>query len=199
MSVIATAVKHLMAAGVTGEALLSAIAEMEEQVRGEPKERSAGAIRQERYRRNKASRVTQSDACDATPPLSRPPNENISNPPTHTSEKQTRARKGHRLPVDWEPQPLTGDTGTAVDGWPPGAQERELARFKDWAASASGPNAVKSDWQAAWRNWVRKAHDEGRYAKRDFQHSQSARLSIVDIGRNLAADMEREAQARAAY
>ena len=37
MSVIATAVKHLMAAGVTGEALLAAIEEMEAQVRAEPK------------------------------------------------------------------------------------------------------------------------------------------------------------------
>lgn len=50
MSVIATAVKHLMAAGVTGETLLAAIEEMEAQVRAEPKPRSSAAIRQERYR-----------------------------------------------------------------------------------------------------------------------------------------------------
>ena len=68
MSIIATAVRHLMAAGVTGEALLAAIAELEEQVRAEPKPRSAGAIRQERYRRNKASQVTECDAGDAQPP-----------------------------------------------------------------------------------------------------------------------------------
>lgn len=95
MSVIATAVRHLMAAGVTGDALLSAIAEMEAQIRNEPKARSAGAIRQERYRRNKASQPSQSvtsDACDA--PLSLPPNENISNPPTHTPGNNIPARKG---------------------------------------------------------------------------------------------------------
>ncbi len=57
MSVIATAVRHLMAAGVTGEALFAAIAELEADIRAEPKPRSAGAIRQERYRRNKASLV----------------------------------------------------------------------------------------------------------------------------------------------
>lgn len=95
MSVIATAVRHLMAAGVTGDALLSAIAEMEAQIRSEPKARSSGAVRQERYRRNKASQPSQSvtsDVCDA--PLSLPPNENISNPPTHTPGNNTPARKG---------------------------------------------------------------------------------------------------------
>jgi len=95
MSVIATAVRHLMAAGVTGDALLSAIAEMEAQIRSEPKARSSGAVRQERYRRNKASQPSQSvtsDVCDT--PLSLPPNENISNPPTHTPGNNTPARKG---------------------------------------------------------------------------------------------------------
>jgi len=76
VSVIATAVRHLMAAGVTGEALLSAIADMEAEIRAEPKARSTAAVRQERYRRNKASQTVTSDA-----PLPLPPNENISNPP----------------------------------------------------------------------------------------------------------------------
>ena len=56
MSVIATAVRHLMAAGVTGEALLTAIAEMEAELTPPAKVRTPGAIRQERYReRHKAS------------------------------------------------------------------------------------------------------------------------------------------------
>lgn len=49
MSVIATAVKHLLAAGVTGDALIAAIAEMESSV--QPK-RSSGAERTARWREN---------------------------------------------------------------------------------------------------------------------------------------------------
>lgn len=95
MSVIATAVRHLMAAGVTGDALCDAVAELEAALHAS-KPRSAAAIRQERYRekkRNKASQVTESDGCDA-PPLSPSPNENNSNPHPHTPGNNTRARKG---------------------------------------------------------------------------------------------------------
>jgi hypothetical protein len=37
--------------------------------------------------------------------------------------------------------------------------DRELEDFIDWWTSASGPNAVKLDWSATWRTWVRKSHD----------------------------------------
>ncbi len=58
MSVIATAVRHMMAAGVTGDALLQAIAEMENAIRAEPKPRSSGAVRQQRYRENQLNKHT---------------------------------------------------------------------------------------------------------------------------------------------
>lgn len=48
MSVIATAVKHMLAAGVPADAIVAAVSEMEEQITP-PK--SAAAIRQQRYRR----------------------------------------------------------------------------------------------------------------------------------------------------
>lgn len=158
--------------------------------------RSKAAERQARYRaRQRGEDVTDSVTCDVTgdvtpPSLSLPPNEKISNPPTHTHpEKQTRARKGHRLPVDWEPEPLTGDLAAEVAAWPAGAIERELARFRDWAASANGPNAIKTNWQAAWRNWVRKANDEGRYRKpanddrpRNFSTASAAEIARQHLG-----------------
>jgi hypothetical protein len=45
-------------------------------------------------------------------------------------------------------------------GWPAGLIERELARFRDHWRAAGGANARKHDWDAAWRNWLRKADDE---------------------------------------
>jgi 5-methylcytosine-specific restriction endonuclease McrA len=50
MSIIATAVKHLMAAGVTGDALIAAIADMEEQV---APSRSKAAERTDKYRQRR--------------------------------------------------------------------------------------------------------------------------------------------------
>ena len=61
---IAVAIKHMMAAGMTPEAIVAAVADME--AAAQPV-RSSGAIRQERYRRNKASLVTVVTESDATP------------------------------------------------------------------------------------------------------------------------------------
>ena len=64
MSVIAVAVKHMMEAGMPAEAIVAAVAAMEEQV--QPK-RSAGAVRQQRYReRHKASQSVTSDESNAS-------------------------------------------------------------------------------------------------------------------------------------
>ncbi|WP_141134032.1 hypothetical protein [Sphingopyxis indica] len=172
-------------AGAPFEAIVIAVKAVEEaRAAGEVKERtrSKAAERQARYReRHKSS---QSVTCDAenvtrvTPEITRDAERNalplspspLPSPQTpeptphpHTPENNTTRAKGHRLPDDWQPKPLTGDAAQAAAGWPPGALDRELARFRDWAASATGPNARKSNWDAAWRNWIRKADDDGRY------------------------------------
>lgn len=59
MSTIAIALKHMLAAGMDHDAIINAVAEME--ANSAPK-KSANAIRQERYRRNKALHVTDSNA-----------------------------------------------------------------------------------------------------------------------------------------
>ena len=39
--------------------------------------------------------------------------------------------------------------------------ERELAKFKDYEFKTP-----KSDWPATWRNWLRKAKDDGKYSRK---------------------------------
>lgn len=99
MSVIATAVKHMLAAGLEADVIVAAVAEMEAEL---PKQRTAGAVRQERYRRNKASQVTESvtsDACDAvSPETKRPP----------TPPKKTQ-------PPSLPPSTPTGSHGSVTD------------------------------------------------------------------------------------
>lgn len=41
-----------------------------------------------------------------------------------------------------------------------GRGKRETEKFTDYWQAASGANARKRDWNAAWRNWLRKAEDD---------------------------------------
>jgi len=66
-----------------------------------------------------------------------------------------RAPTAKRLPTDFaltEERKRLGEK----EGISP---EREFERFTDHWRSASGASARKHDWDAAWRNWCRKAAD----------------------------------------
>jgi predicted transcriptional regulator len=79
---------------------------------------------------------------------------------SHPSEMRARPNAS-RLPPDWAPQPLplASIAHDAVSAWQPGRIERELSKFRDHWAAASGSTARKNDWQAAWRNWLVKADE----------------------------------------
>ncbi len=187
MSIIATAVKHLLVAGVTGDALVMAIEDME---RAMPQQevRSKAAIRQANYRERKASQAitnhnetlqseTLQSVTSVTPPPSlSPPNDNNLTPPIPTPVyKTTRAR---RLPVDWEPAPLPAQLGAQVSAWRCGMLESEMAKFRDWAASAHGKVALKRDWDAAWRNWLRRNIEEG--PKNGQSRNEQSRMGVTE-------------------
>ena len=65
------------------------------------------------------------------------------------------------MPDDWT-------VGDELMGWclQAGADlmlvEAEAAKFKDWAAAVAGQKGVKRDWDAAFRNWMRKALADNR-------------------------------------
>ncbi|MFC3711318.1 hypothetical protein ACFOMD_01970 [Sphingoaurantiacus capsulatus] len=90
---------------------------------------------------------------DGPPPPQTPP------PPLNPPTRNRRGR-GERLIPRWQPAPLPMPEADMVALWPAGRLERELARFRDHWAAAAGANARKHDWDAAWRNWLRKADDE---------------------------------------
>ena len=71
-------------------------------------------------------------------------------------EAPQAARRGSRLPPDWEP----GEPGMAFaasQGLTNGRATAELAKFRDFWTAKTGADATKADWQATWRNWVRRA------------------------------------------
>lgn len=92
MSIIATAVKHLIAAGVTGDALVTAIAEMEASI----DTRSTAAKRQARYRARKDNEASQS----VTKRNAVTPKEN--SPQTPLKEITPLSPKGDIPPFDFQ-------------------------------------------------------------------------------------------------
>lgn len=75
--------------------------------------------------------------------------------PFPNSESQSKA-KGARIAADWKATPEL--TALALElGFSHEAAIRELANFHDYWLAASGSNAVKRDWIAAARVWLRKA------------------------------------------
>jgi uncharacterized protein YdaU (DUF1376 family) len=68
--------------------------------------------------------------------------------------------QGRRLPDGWEPEPLSDSAQAMVARWPDGMVAREFERFRDHWLAQPGAKGRKSDWNATWRNWIRKADDD---------------------------------------
>ncbi|UTO29094.1 YdaU family protein [Bartonella harrusi] len=89
--------------------------------------------------------------------------------------KRSKANRGCRLPDDFEP-----DYDFAIaEGLPPERVKVEIAKFRDYWKAKTGKDATKTDWQATWRNWVRRAIDDltkGRnYGKPNIAQTEQQR------------------------
>ena len=76
--------------------------------------------------------------------------------PDGSSKKKAARAKGSRLPADWR---LPRDWGewASAQGLDEVSTRREAEKFADYWRAKAGREAVKLDWGATWRNWVRKA------------------------------------------
>ena len=72
------------------------------------------------------------------------------------AEVQKPSPRGVRLPQDWKPE-LTGATETLHANLYPSFIADQLERFHDHWAAESTAKAVKRDWAAAWRTWLKNA------------------------------------------
>ncbi|WP_375621136.1 DUF1376 domain-containing protein [Bartonella sp. AA97HXZ] len=119
-------------------------------------------------------------------------------PPIHEQEnvpkkaKRAQANRGCRLPTDFEP-----DYDFAIaEGLPPERVKVEIAKFRDYWRSKAGANATKIDWQATWRNWIRRAIEglektkntnnnggnNGNYTQKQKSIGERIADSLLDIG-----------------
>lgn len=84
-------------------------------------------------------------------------------PPSPASSKRKRASgaaggsRGARLPEGWRPTPGTYEEAARDAGLDEADVERELSVFADHWRARPGKDGVKLDWDATWRNWLRRA------------------------------------------
>lgn len=97
--------------------------------------------------------------------------------PTHTPTRENtpHTRKGTRLSEDWQPDQIIGPTADMVACWPPGTIERELEKFRNYWLAKSGKDAVKTNWQRTWINWLISADERiGKHGNdrsgRNYRH-----------------------------
>ena len=66
-------------------------------------------------------------------------------------------KRGTRIPKGWQPDDVVVD---AMSSEYPGLdQQQELVRFRDYWTAAAGARGVKLDWNATYRNWIRRSAD----------------------------------------
>jgi hypothetical protein len=195
MGVIATAVKHLIAAGLSGDALVRAIEDMEDnQVTGgdEPVLTKRQERNKRHYQRLKASEkrlnktiktVSDGGAPSSSPiPLSSPPTP----PPIipHTPSPTPETKRATRLSTDWV-LPAAWGRWALDEGCAESVIRLEADKFRDFWCSKSGKDATKVDWFATWRNWIRNS------SKAPASRGPPARApSITDVLKQQVLEMQ---------
>lgn len=87
-------------------------------------------------------------------------NNSLTNNQEHKREKGV-SPTGSRLPADWS---LPSDWKQwAVSERPDVDPNREASTFADYWTSVAGAKGRKADWQATWRNWIRRANSTAGY------------------------------------
>lgn len=101
-------------------------------------------------------------------------------PPTRSAPK-----RGTRLPDDFIPSVKSRQA--IIAECPELNIVREHSRFVDYWNSQSGQRGVRADWDATWRNWMRKAIDDLKARPRGRQ-AETDQLFDAAMQRAVAAD-----------
>ncbi len=113
-----------------------------------PAESAPGTLKQDLFPTGRDIYIARED---------KPPASEDSPPP-----KRPKAPRGTRIPDDFAVTPAMAEWARreVSNLIAAGRGKYETERFIDYYRSASGANARKIDWPAAWRNWMRKADDD---------------------------------------
>jgi hypothetical protein len=77
--------------------------------------------------------------------------------PRSAAPSREPQRRGTRLPANWTlPQPWGEWARAEFPSLPADKIRREADAFRDYWVAKPGSAGVKLDWEATWRNWIRK-------------------------------------------
>ena len=82
-------------------------------------------------------------------------------PPLEPKTKKTRAPvQGSRLPEDWKLPKAWGEWAVDFTARDAAWVRAEGDKFRDYWLSRAGAISRKVDWEATWRNWIRRADED---------------------------------------
>ena len=90
--------------------------------------------------------------------------ENASTEPKKREVAPKSSARGARIRPNWTPTPKDYAFASS-EGMTREEINREADTFRDYWISASGRNAAKLDWEATWRNWIRRNNKRSGPAK----------------------------------
>lgn len=99
---------------------------------------------------------------------------------------QTARVKGARLAREWLPEP----GWHREHGWTDAEAAEVLEEFRDYWCALSGARAVKLDWQATWRNWLRKTARDRRRGPQQWHDTVATSSPRVQQALTLADKLE---------
>ena len=104
------------------------------------------------------SNLAESAKCkELTNELTNEHTRELGSPPAQRKHADAqRTHSGCRLPDDWTPDVVFA----ASNGMSDLDALTEAERFRDYWRSVAGAKGRKSDWQATWRNWIRRAVEQ---------------------------------------
>lgn len=98
--------------------------------------------------------------------------------------------KGTRLPDEWE-LPRPWGVWSLEEGMTIPEVREQAARFKDYWHGVPGAKGRKADWQATWRNWIRRVIEERSTGGRN---GRSGTTGIPESGKRVDPAIEQIAR-----
>lgn len=191
MTISAAIVRELMSLGLSGDALLASLERIEAAEFDMRPARSAGAIRTERWRERVAQeRASQSVTVTSQASQSVTEKEKVSRPLPKEKSIHSAPARGSRLPENFEPNAEVLVLAESF-GFKTHEIQGEIDKFKDYWRQASGSNSVKRDWQAALRNWFRKANEYKLNRSTTSQNKPTVADHFAAFDRRFAAAVAR--------
>ncbi len=115
---------------------------------------------------------------------------------TEENKKKRETARGTRLPDNWAPTAI--DHAIALEMLGPDRAKSELEKYRDHWKQQPGSKGVKLDWDAAWRNWIRRSAEYrgGTNGNRNSNAgNRPAGGTFLDGLRSLAEDIAGDAAA----